>query len=72
MSNNSPLSWTGDNCADVSTHLDNARNVAGTLMAVDGLKDLDSLPDGAVCTLMIMLDKELREAIEILKQGGAS
>ncbi len=72
MSNNSPLGWTGEGCADVSLHLDNARKVAGTLMVVDGLKDLDALPQGAVCALMIMLDKELLEAIEILKQGGAS
>lgn len=72
MSNNSPLGWSGDDCADVSTHLDNARKVAGTLMAIDGLKNLDALPAGAVCTLMIMLDKELSAAIEILEQGGAS
>ena len=71
MSNNSPLGWSGDDCADVGTHLDNARKVAGTLMAVDGIKNIDSLPDGAVCTLMVMLDKELLEATEILKQGGA-
>ncbi len=73
MSNKSPLGWSATEYGlDVGVHLSNARNVAGTLMAVDGLKDLDSLPDGAVCTLMTMLDKELLEAIEILKQGGAS
>ena len=70
MSNVSPLSWTGDGCADVSIHLDNARKIAGTLMSIDGVKHLDSLPEGAVCALMFMLEKELSAAESILEQGG--
>ena len=68
MSN--PLAWTDDGCADVSTHLSNAKSVAGTLMAIDGRNDLDALSEGAVCTLMIMLDQEIDAAIEIFEQGG--
>ena len=72
MSNTSPLSWTDDDRADVGSHLSNARNVAGTLIAIDGshLGDLEALPPGAVCTLMIMLARELRAVTEILEQGG--
>ena len=67
-----PIGWQETkNGPDVSVHLNAARDVAGTIMAVDGIKHLDSLPDGAVCTLMVMLDKELQAAIEILKYGGA-
>ncbi len=78
MSNKSrqPLGWQATKDGpDVGVHLSAARNVAGTLMAIDGLKDLDSLPEGAVCTLMVMLENELSAAESILKnhqvQGGA-
>ena len=79
MSNKSrqPLGWqaTSDG-PDVGVHLNAARNVAGTLMVIDGLKNLDSLPGGAVCTLMIMLENELSAVESILEnrdaQGGES
>ena len=74
MSNQSrqPLAWSATDCGpDVGSHLNAARDVAGTLMAIDGLKDLDSLPEGAVCTLMVMLDRELLAAAETLEQGDA-
>ena len=62
------------NGPDVSVHLNAARDVAGTVMTIDGSHpgDLEALPAGAVCTLMIMLDRELQAAIEILEYGGAS
>ena len=70
MSNKSryPLGWsaTADG-PDVSLHLHNARQVAGTLMTIDGLKHLDALPAGAVCTLMVMLENELSAAESILE-----
>ena len=71
LTDRSPLGWTGDGCADVSIHLDNARKVAGTLMSIDGVNHLDSLPEGAVCVLMFMLDEELSAVESILEQGGA-
>ena len=67
-----PLGWQATKDGpDVGVHLHAARKVAGTLMTVDGLKHLDSLPEGAVCTLMIMLDRELQAVTDILEQGGA-
>ena len=38
-------------------------------MVIGGLNDLDSLPEGAVCTLMIMLENELTGAESILDNG---
>ena len=72
-----PLDWSAtEDGPDVSIHLNAAQNIAGTLMAIDGHKNLDSLPEGAVCTLMIMLERELSAAERILEnghlRGGAS
>ncbi|MCH7509912.1 MAG: hypothetical protein IIB68_08725 [Proteobacteria bacterium] len=73
----SPLGWSAtEGGPDVSIHLDAAQKIAGTLMTIDGLKHLDALPEGAVCTFMIMLERELSAAWRILEngdlQGGAS
>ena len=72
-----PLGWSAtEDGPDVSIHLDAAQKIAGSLMAIDGQKVLDSLPEGAVCTFMIMLERELSAAKRILEngdlQGGAS
>ena len=72
-----PLGWSAtEGGPDVSIHLDAAQKIAGSLMAIDGQKVLDSLPEGAVCTFMIMLERELSAAKRILEngdlQGGAS
>lgn len=72
-----PLGWSAtEHGPDVSIHLNAAQNIAGSLMAIDGLKDLDALPDGAVCTFMIMLERELSAVKRILEnghlQGGTS
>ncbi len=68
MTGRPPLGWqANDDGPDVGAHLNAVRTVAGTLMAIDGLKDLDSLPEGAVCTLMVMLDHELTAAESILE-----
>ncbi len=68
---NDPLGWAAtSNDPDVSAHLDNARKVADTLLAIDGLNDLDSLPEGAVCTLMSMLTQEIQKAEEVLENGN--
>ena len=72
-----PLGWSEtEGGPDVSIHLDAAQKIAGSLMAIDGQKALDSLPEGAVCTFMIMLERELSAAKRILEngdlQGGAS
>ena len=72
-----PLDWSAtEDGPDVSIHLNAAQNIAGTLMAIDGHKNLDSLPEGAVCTLMIMIERELSAAERILEnghlRGGAS
>ncbi len=68
---NHPLGWAAtSNDPDVSAHLDSARTVADTLMTIDGLNNLDSLPDGAVCTLMIMLTREIQKAEEVLENGN--
>ena len=75
MSGRPSIGWQEHkNGPDVSTHLNAARDVAGTIMAIDGIHpgDLEALPDGAVCTLMVMLDRELQAVIEILGYGGAS
>ena len=76
MTGRPPLGWQAtEDGPDVSTHLYAARNVANTLMTIDGLKHLDSLPEGAVCTLMVMLENELSAVESILEnhdaQGGA-
>ena len=72
-----PLAWSATDCGpDVGVHLHAARNVAGSIMAIDGVGHLDSLPPGAVCTLMVMLRNELSAAESILEnhdaQGGES
>lgn len=68
-----PLGWSATECGpDVDVHIATARKVAGTLMAIDGQRQLDSLPTGAVCTLMIMLDRELQAATDILEKGDES
>ena len=79
MSNKSrgPLAWQApEDDFDVEYHLITARNIAGSVMAIDGLKDLDSLPEGAVCTLMALLERELNAVESILEnhdaQGGES
>lgn len=59
----SPLGWSAtEDGPDVSVHLDAVKNIAGSLVAIDGQNVLDSLPDGAVCTFMIMLERELAAA----------
>lgn len=66
----SPLGWSATkNGPDVSIHLNAAQNIAGSLMAIDGQNVLDSLPEGAVCTFMIMLERELSAAKRILENG---
>ena len=66
----SPLGWSAtEGGPDVSIHLDAARKIAGSLMAIDGNNMLDALPEGAVCTFMIMLERELSTAKCILENG---
>lgn len=67
-----PLGWSDETCADVSIYLDRVETIAGMLMAIDGQELLDSLPDGTVCLMMILLDRELQAATDILDKGGAS
>ena len=68
-----PLVWCDtEDDSDVSVHLGNARSIAGMLIAVDGHHNLDTLPQGSVCTLMCLLDQELKTIHEILEQGDAS
>ncbi len=72
-----PLGWSvTEGGPDVSVHLNAAQKIAGTLMAIDGNNILDALPEGAVCTFMVMLERELSAAARILEngdlQGGAS
>ena len=65
-----PLGWSAtEGGPDVSIHLNAAQNIAGSLMAIDGQKVLDSLPEGAVCTFMIMLERELSAVKCILENG---
>ena len=65
-----PLGWSAtEGGPDVSIHLDAAQKIAGSLMAIDGQKMLDSLPEGAVCTFMIMLERELSAVKCILENG---
>ena len=66
----SPLGWSAtEGGPDVSVHLDAAQKIAGSLMAIDGNNILDALPEGAVCTFMVLLERELSAAKCILENG---
>ncbi len=68
--NRPPLGWAASRRSpDVSLLMHKAKTLTGALVAIDGQRRTDSIPDGLLCETAVTISETLSSIDEILDSG---